>query len=77
MFKKGIAGLLVCSLLFGAVACGSKETTAAAQESGAPAASTAAASSDTLMLYYSHSTEWADPIIEEFQQTSGIKVELV
>ena len=31
----------------------------------------------TLTLYYSHSTEWADPIIQQFEEASGIKCELV
>ena len=31
----------------------------------------------TLTIYYSHSTEWADPIIEQFQEATGIKCELV
>ena len=32
---------------------------------------------DSLTLYYSHSSEWADPIIQEFQETTGIRVDLV
>ena len=31
----------------------------------------------TLTIYYSHSTEWADPIIQQFEEASGIKCELV
>lgn len=31
----------------------------------------------TLTIYYSHSTDWADPIIEQFQEATGIKCELV
>ena len=30
-----------------------------------------------LTLYYSNSTEWADPIIQEFEDQTGIKVNLV
>lgn len=30
-----------------------------------------------LTIYYSHSTEWADPIIQQFEEASGIKCELV
>jgi iron(III) transport system substrate-binding protein len=30
-----------------------------------------------LTLYYSNSTEWADPIIQEFEEETGIKVSLV
>lgn len=30
-----------------------------------------------LTLYYSNSTEWADPIIQEFEEQTGIKVSLV
>lgn len=31
----------------------------------------------TLTIYYSHSTEWADPIIQQFEEATGIKCELV
>lgn len=90
MFKKSIVALLASSLLLATVSCGGASTTVAttkapdAAETTTAAGETAAATdastpeaTDALMLYYSHSTEWADPIIEEFQQTSGIKVELV
>lgn len=30
-----------------------------------------------MTLYYSHSTDWADPIIQEFEEQTGIKVSLV
>lgn len=30
-----------------------------------------------MTLYYSHSTDWADPIIQEFEEETGIKVSLV
>ncbi|NLD58045.1 MAG: extracellular solute-binding protein [Clostridiales bacterium] len=31
----------------------------------------------TLTIYYSHSTEWADPLIQQFEEATGIKCELV
>lgn len=31
----------------------------------------------TLTIYYSHSNEWADPIIQQFEEATGIKCELV
>ena len=40
-------------------------------------AETAPEETGTLTIYYSHSTDWADPIIEQFQEATGIKCELV
>lgn len=31
----------------------------------------------TLTIYYSHSTEWADPLIQQFEEATSIKCELV
>lgn len=72
-------------------ACGSKEAPAAApaesensetEEPEAPAEESEApagelADTGELTLYYSNSTEWADPIIQEFEDQTGIKVSLV
>lgn len=33
--------------------------------------------SDSLTLYYSHAADWSDPIVKEFQEKTGIKVDLV
>ena len=40
-------------------------------------AQAAPAETGTLTIYYSHSTEWADPIIQQFTEATGIKCELV
>ncbi len=44
---------------------------------GGAALSEAAPETGTLTIYYSHSTEWADPIIQQFEEATGIKCELV
>lgn len=31
----------------------------------------------SLVLYYSHAADWSDPIIQQFQEETGVKVELV
>lgn len=31
----------------------------------------------SLVLYYSHAADWSDPIIQQFQDETGVKVELV
>lgn len=33
--------------------------------------------SDSLTLYYSHAADWSDPIVKEFTEKTGIKVDLV
>ena len=71
-------------------ACGKKETPAeapapaeseggdtAAPEGEEPAAEGELEDTGELTLYYSNSTEWADPIIQEFEEQTGIKVSLV
>lgn len=37
----------------------------------------ALADNGSLVLYYSHAADWSDPIIQQFQEQTGIKVELV
>ena len=72
-------------------ACGGKEEPAAAEpsqsegseaeapeaEGGEETAAGELADTGELTLYYSNSTEWADPIIQEFEEQTGIKVSLV
>ena len=71
-------------------ACGSKEAPAAEpaesgeaeapeETGGTEEAESSGELADTgeLTLYYSNSTEWADPIIQEFEEQTGIKVSLV
>lgn len=41
------------------------------------AETTASEETGELTLYYSNSTDWADPIIQEFEDETGIKVSLV
>lgn len=45
--------------------------------SAGTAESSKAADSKELTLYYSHGADWTDPIIKEFQERTGIKVNLV
>ncbi|MEG1516178.1 MAG: extracellular solute-binding protein [Clostridia bacterium] len=40
-------------------------------------ASGAALAGESVVLYYSHAADWSDPIIKEFQDETGITVELV
>ena len=88
--KKFLAVLLVVAMCLSALAgCGAKEEAAPAPapapaETQAAAAAPEAAEEEAkleetgeLTLYYSNSTEWADPIIEEFEDQTGIKVSLV
>jgi iron(III) transport system substrate-binding protein len=42
-----------------------------------PAAQPQAKSSSELTLYYSHAADWTNPIIKDFQDRNGIKVNLV
>lgn len=39
--------------------------------------SCAALAEGSLVLYYSHATDWTDPILKQFQDETGIKVEMV
>lgn len=80
--KRKLAVLLTVTLCIGLLAgCGSKKEEAPAGSSGtgdsneAPAAEPEETKSMT--LYYSNSTDWADPIIQEFEDQTGIKVDLV
>lgn len=81
--KKFLAMLLASAMIFSLSACGGKapESSSAPSASGtepaAPAAETELKDTNELTLYYSNSTEWADPIIEEFENQTGIKVNLV
>lgn len=59
--KKILSFLLMLMLLLPSLAL--------AQEAPAP--------TGVLTIYYSHSTEWADPLIQQFEEESGIKCELV
>lgn len=66
-----------------ASASAEKTEAAAASESGEAAESSAQAGEEALpetkelTIYYSNSTEWADPLIQEFSDQTGIKVSLV
>lgn len=85
--KKKLLSVLLCTAMVAslAVGCGGKDETPAeeapATEEAADAAETAEAAeveeTGELTLYYSHSTDWADPIIEEFENQTGIEVSLV
>jgi len=88
--KKVLALLLVCVMCVSVfVSCSSKkdepktDTNTGTKDSGTKDSETKTEESNEpketgkMTLYYSHSTEWADPIIEEFMETTGIKVELV
>ena len=69
--------------------CGSTATSSASESSAAAVSSTVSSASsvstspvvstDTgeLTIYYSNSTDWADPIIQEFEDETGIKCSLV
>lgn len=89
--KRKIAIVMALTLAMSSLAaCGSKETpaekpaesesvkeeTPAAPESEAKAEEELADTGE-MTLYYSNSTEWADPIIQEFEDQTGIKVSLV
>ena len=43
----------------------------------AAAQAEAKSQSNEVTLYYSHSADWTDPLIKEFQDRTGIKVNLV
>lgn len=89
--KKLLAILLVLAMVCSMVACSSSGSGSSTTTSTSTGTSTStndttddnAGTSDELpdtgemTLYYSNSTEWADPIIEEFENKTGIKVNLV
>ncbi|MDL2272511.1 extracellular solute-binding protein [Desulfovibrio sp. OttesenSCG-928-I05] len=43
----------------------------------APQTAPAPGSAGTMTLYYAPTTDWADPIIQEFQELTGVKVEMI
>lgn len=89
--KKCMALILAMTTAFSLAACGGSPSPSSSQapapessaapagDSPAPAAPADGDLPDTgeMTLYYSNSTEWADPIIEEFENQTGIKVNLV
>lgn len=85
--KKCLALILASLMTLSLAACGGGSAPSQPAESAQEPASTPAESAagdggglqDTgeMTLYYSNSTEWADPIIEEFENKTGIKVNLV
>lgn len=92
MKKKIIASLLSIAMASAMlVGCGSSTTSttsttsAATDTSAADVGSTTTVASDSksasgtgeLTIYYSNSTDWADPIIQEFGDETGIKCNLV
>ena len=92
IMKKLLAILLTLALVFSLAACSSTpdsstpDSTPANDNSTADNTSTPEDSTpandelpetNEMTLYYSNSTEWADPIIEEFENKTGIKVNLV
>ena len=76
--KKRIAFLLAVVMLLSMAACAAKETPQnnTPAETPAEAGQTELADTGEMTLYYSNSTEWADPLIEEFESKTGIKVNL-
>lgn len=66
---KRISSILILSLLVLAAVFSN-----GAQESAVKPAEQA---SKELTLYYSHAADWTDPIIKEFQDRTGIRVNLV
>ena len=83
--KKKLLSVLLCAAMVASlvVGCGGKEEAPAeeapAAEESAEETAEPAEPEETgeLTLYYSHSTDWADPIIEEFENQTGIEVSLV
>lgn len=68
--KKLIGCLIGAALLCGAIAgCGGDDKKAAAPEK--------AAGGNTLVVYNCNTDDWTAPIVKEFQEKTGIKVELV
>lgn len=91
--KKLIALLLAVAMVFSMVACGNKGDQETASNSGDTSSNTDTSTAESgtedtsdsgelpetgeLTLYYSNSTDWADPLIEEFENRTGITVNLV
>ena len=83
--KKKLLSVLLCAAMVASfvVGCGGKEEApvaeAPAAEESAEETEEPAALEETgeLTLYYSNSTDWADPLIEEFENQTGIEVSLV
>ncbi len=85
--KKFLSVTLTLALLCSAFAgCGSAPAATASSEASkaetskvesSAESSAAPTSSGTMTLYYSHAADWSDPIIKEFQEVTGIKVDLV
>lgn len=87
--KKYLALILAAAMTLSLAACGGGSgassqpvsSDAGAKDAGsgaaAPQGDGALADTGEMTLYYSNSTEWADPIIEEFENQTGIKVNLV
>ncbi len=48
-----------------------------ARSADAPKTPPAPGSGGTMTLYYAPTTDWADPVIQEFQELTGIEVEMV
>ena len=82
--KKKLLSALLCTAMVASLVsgCGKKEAPAAeapaaTEESAEEAAPAELEETGEMTLYYSHSTDWADPIIEEFENKTGIQVSLV
>lgn len=86
--KKLLAILLTLALVFSLAACSSTPDSSTPANDNSTANNTSTPEDSTpandelpetneMTLYYSNSTEWADPIIEEFENKTGIKVNLV
>lgn len=82
--KKKLLSVLLCVAMvasFAAGCGGSEEAPAeeapAAEESAEETEEPVLEETGELTLYYSNSTDWADPLIEEFENQTGIEVSLV
>lgn len=75
--KKYLAIILAVMMLFSAAGCAAKtaETPAAAEPTAAPAASEPA--SKSLVVYCPHPVEFINPIIAEFEASTGIQAEVI
>ncbi|MGL5436828.1 MAG: extracellular solute-binding protein [Lachnospiraceae bacterium] len=84
--KKGLVILLAMAMV-GTMVTGcsggssksatSSGTTAAEDTTEMPQTAPKAGSAGRMTLYYAPTTDWADPIIQEFQELTGIEVEMV
>lgn len=86
--KKTIAILTSVVCAFSLCACGESQPAPAPEqpassqpvstpEANAPADSNKPEPTGKMTLYYAATTDWADPIIQEFSEKTGIEVELV